>query len=52
MASVNVQEEVAAPAKKVWDLISDFGGIQKFADPQKALLSLIAEKRNQLTASG
>lgn len=27
-------------------------GIQKFADPQKALLSLIAEKRNQLTASG
>ena len=34
MASVNVQEEVAAPAKKVWDLISDFGGIQKFADPR------------------
>ena len=34
MASVNVQEEVAASAQKVWDLISDFGGIQKFADPR------------------
>ena len=34
MASVNIQEEVAAPANRVWDLISDFGGIQKFADPR------------------
>ena len=34
MASVNVQEEVSAPANEVWSLISDFGGIQKFANPR------------------
>ena len=33
MASVNVQEEVAASADQVWQLMGDFGGLVKWADP-------------------
>ncbi len=33
MASVNVQEQVAASADQVWQIMADFGGIDKWADP-------------------
>ncbi len=33
MASVNVKEEVAASADQVWQIMADFGGIDKWADP-------------------
>ena len=34
MASVNVVEEVAASADQVWQILADFGGIQKWSDPR------------------
>jgi hypothetical protein len=33
MASQNVQEFIEAPAEAVWELLSDFGGLQKYAHP-------------------
>lgn len=33
MASVNVQEQVAASADQVWQIMADFGGVDKWADP-------------------
>ncbi len=33
MASVNVKEEVAASADQVWQIMADFGGVDKWADP-------------------
>lgn len=33
MASVNVQEQVKASADQVWQILADFGGIDKWADP-------------------
>jgi hypothetical protein len=33
MASVNVKEEVAASAGQVWQIMGDFGGLTKWADP-------------------
>ena len=34
MASTNVQESVDASAAAVWQLLADFGGVQKIADPR------------------
>lgn len=33
MASQNVKESVEAPAEAVWQLLSDFGGLLKYAHP-------------------
>ena len=34
MASVNVQEQVSASADQVWQILGDFGGIDKWSDPR------------------
>ena len=34
MASVQVQDQVAASVDQVWQLFSDFGGLSKWADPR------------------
>ena len=34
MASVNVQEQVSASADQVWQILADFGGVDKWADPK------------------
>ncbi len=31
MASVKIADRIGAPVEKVWDLIADFGGIQRYA---------------------
>jgi hypothetical protein len=35
MASVNIQQEILAESKAVWEVIADFGGVQKILDPQR-----------------
>lgn len=34
MASVNVKEQVSASADQVWQIMADFGGVDKWADPK------------------
>jgi hypothetical protein len=34
MPSVNVQEQVAASAEQVWQVLADFGGVEKWSDPR------------------
>ena len=33
MASVNVKEQIAASADQVWQIVGDFGGLDKWTDP-------------------
>ena len=39
MASVNYQKQINAPAQIVWELLADFGAINKWANPQLILSS-------------
>jgi len=37
MASVKVSDRIDAPVEKVWDLIGDFGGIQRYSSGFKSV---------------